>query len=362
MRDGSGTPSVFFGAGETYRADTCEPLKRAARLGEVSLSALGRGAYPGKHTLPDTLPEILSLGVWDAPTRQNWGLDWHRNEGIELTMVTRGHVPFAVDGRPHPMQRGDLSVTRPWQAHRVGDPFLPANRLHWIILDLDVRRPHERWKWPEWFVLPQDNMRRLTDLLQHNEEPVWRVTPRIEESFQRLTALIGEDTVATLEARLALAVNELFLDLLELLEHHTIPLDRYLSSTRRTVEMTLQRVRNTSSHPWTLEEMAAAAGLGRSRFSYYCRIVSGLTPVAFLNRTRVDAARDLLARDPARSITDVSETCGFESSQYFARVFRKLTGRTAREYRAAASETAAGAPADSASTPRREPSGTRSSS
>ncbi|TVR70811.1 MAG: AraC family transcriptional regulator [Spirochaetaceae bacterium] len=255
-------------------------------------------------------------------------------------MVSRGYVPFAVDGKPHPMQRGDLSITRPWQAHRVGDPHLPANRLHWIILDLGVRRPHERWRWPDWFILPPAVLQRLTELLQHNEQPVWRATPRIEESFQRLTALIGEESTATLEARLSLAVNELFLDLLELLEHHTIPLDRYLSSTRRTVEMTLERVSSVPAYPWTLEEMAATAGLGRSRFSYYCRLASGLTPVAFLNRCRVAAARELLSADPARSITDVSETCGFESSQYFARVFRKLTGCTAREYRMAAGDRA----------------------
>ncbi len=32
--------------------------------------------------------EVRTVGYWNAKHDQGWGLDWHRNEGIELTTST----------------------------------------------------------------------------------------------------------------------------------------------------------------------------------------------------------------------------------------------------------------------------------
>ena len=107
----------------------------------------------GAKAPPHTLPGVKSLGFWDADHRQDWGLDWHRNEGIELTLLESGRLPFSVDGQDLDLKPGDLTITRPWQLHRVGRPHVTACRLHFLILDVGVRRPHQRWKWPPWLVL-----------------------------------------------------------------------------------------------------------------------------------------------------------------------------------------------------------------
>ena len=33
------------------------------------------------------LPGLKMAGYWDADSDQDWGLPWHRNEGIELTLL-----------------------------------------------------------------------------------------------------------------------------------------------------------------------------------------------------------------------------------------------------------------------------------
>jgi hypothetical protein len=50
-------------------------------------------------------------------------------------------MAFAVDRIDYNLSRGNLTVTRPWQLHRVGNPNGTACRLHWIILDRGIRRP-----------------------------------------------------------------------------------------------------------------------------------------------------------------------------------------------------------------------------
>ena len=79
---------------------------------------------------------IRTVGRWDARHDQRWGLDWHRNEGIELTLLSRGRLAFATDAGEQVLRPGDLTVTRPWQRHRVGAPFVTPGRLHWLILAL----------------------------------------------------------------------------------------------------------------------------------------------------------------------------------------------------------------------------------
>jgi AraC-like DNA-binding protein len=59
---------------------------------------------------------------------------------------------------------------------------------------------------------------------------------------------------------------------------------------------------------------------------------TGLSPNDYLQRHRIECAREQLRRDEV-SITDVALSTGFESSQYFSRVFRKYCGITPTEFR-----------------------------
>lgn len=326
--------AVFQDSDHIYYADTCEPLKAAAQRGEVLLEALGRGSYPGRRLPARALTEVRSVGCWDASSNQSWGLDWHRNEGIELAYIARGKVGFAVDGQEYPLRRGHLMITRPWQLHRVGDPHVAACRLHWLILDVGVRRPHQAWKWPAWMIWSPKNLRQLTTLLQHNEQPVWRANAEIEQCFEKLAHLITiGDGSETQESRLKLHINELFVTLLELLQHTQIPLDKTLTSSRRSVEMFLAALPRQLEHPWDLAAMAKECGLGHSRFSHYCRQITDMSPIEYLTHCRIQTAAQLLKAQPELSITEVAYACGFESSQYFATVFRNYTSCSPNSFR-----------------------------
>jgi AraC family L-rhamnose operon regulatory protein RhaS len=356
-------PAIFQDGERTYAADTCEPLKTAAAQGEVSLHAWGHALYPGTLLPRSFLPAVRSVGVWDAPVSQSWGLDRHCNEGLELTYLHRGRTAFEVDGKQWPLRRGCLTITRPWQFHQVGAPHIGACRLTWLILDVGVRRPNQTWRWPEWLVCSEGECQKLTRLLSHNEQPVWQIgreggrefSPEmgrdssremsremsreagaeIEGWFHKLAALVedGSDPLES-ESKLKLAINGLLLAVLELLEAEQIPLDAYLSTSQRAVQLFLQALPEHAASDWDLQAMAHQCGLSRSQFSEYCRQLTGMTPMQYLTHCRVEMAAQMLATRPQATITEIAYACGFNSSQYFATVFRGAKGCAPSAYAA----------------------------
>ncbi len=182
-------PAIFCDTDITYRADTCEPLKAAAHNQDLVLDSFGRGCYPGGNLAADVIPELCLACVWDAKKDQNWGLPKHRNEGIEFGFLSKGKLDFIVEENNYPLKSHDLTVTRPWQPHKVGNPIVHSSRMHWLIIDVGVRRPNEPWQWPDWFVFSKDDLARLTELLSHNEQPVWQANQKIETCFENIADL-----------------------------------------------------------------------------------------------------------------------------------------------------------------------------
>jgi AraC family L-rhamnose operon regulatory protein RhaS len=330
-------PARFHGTSvsEDYKADTCQPLLKAAGAGRLRLSAVVHGAYPGVGLPRDVLPQLCSAGAWDAHDDQDWGLEWHRNEGVEFTYLFSGRLAFATEGRAYQMRPGCLTITRPWQRHRVGRPRVEASHLAWLILDVGVRRPNQPWQWPDWVVLTQAERERLAALLRQNEQPLWKVGTRPGEAFHRIGEIARAATTAEKfdRTRMVLAVNELLLVISEVLEGMKIPLDNSVTSNERCVELFLADLPRHAGEEWTVGMMAEQCGLKRSRFTTYCQQLTNRTPAQYLVHCRVKAAARMLRETPGASVTEIAYACGFSSSQHFATAFRQSTGMTPTQWR-----------------------------
>lgn len=83
----------------------------------------------------------------------------------------------------------------------------------------------------------------------------------------------------------------------------------------------------------SLVQLAAVTGLSPWHFCRAFKQTCGLPPHRWVNRVRIERAKELLAC-PALSVTDVALSVGFAGSTQFARVFRSVLGLSPREYRA----------------------------
>jgi len=85
------------------------------------------------------------------------------------------------------------------------------------------------------------------------------------------------------------------------------------------------------AHRWTLQALAARAGMSRSTFALKFKETVGASPMEYLTRWRMLLAGDRLANssDP---ISVIALSLGYESESAFSTAFKRVMGRSPREY------------------------------
>src|SRR5882724_2275656 len=318
--------AIYQDCRKPYEIDTCEPQIRAVQQGKIKMHALTKGHYPGAKFSSDILPGLNSIGFWDGAGPQDWGLNEHRNEGVEIVFLETGRMAFTVDKRQFDLGPGSLTITRPWQLHKLGNPNIGPGRLHWLILDVGVRRPNQEWRWPDWLVLTRPDLTELTRKLRHNETPVWKSTGDIAQNFQKIAQCILDWNQPHSVSRMITKINLLFVSILDALTAQQLDENPDLTSRRRTVELFLKDLAEnpvSSRELWTLGQMAQQCGMGVTAFSKYSRELVNVGPMEYLNQCRLDHAARQLREKPELSVTDIAFANGFNSSQYFATCFRR---------------------------------------
>jgi AraC-like DNA-binding protein len=323
-----------------YYAEACEPIVAASRRGTIQIQALARDYYHGKPIAEDEIAAVKHLGYWDAKHDQNWGLPWHRNEGIKLAALESGQLDYGLNDTWHTMHPSSLVIARPWQRHKFGNPNITASKLHWLVVDVEGRQPHQPWQWPCWVVLSKHDLADLTDILRHNEQPIWPANREIIDSFRAMGELAGREDVETIYSSVAIEINQLLLRLLNLFREQAVPLDRELSSVQRSIATFLEQLKADPvklRQPWTVKLMAKSCSLGETRFAHYCKEIVNMSPSEYLQHCRLQRAVYLLHEENTLTIREVSEQIGFTTARYFATVFNEHYHCTPQQFREKAS-------------------------
>jgi AraC-like DNA-binding protein len=99
----------------------------------------------------------------------------------------------------------------------------------------------------------------------------------------------------------------------------------------RQMSMAMNAMHNDPAHRWTLQELAARAGMSRSSFAQKFKETVGTSPMDYLTQWRMLLAGDRLenSRDP---ISIIAPSLGYESEAAFSTAFKKVMGCSPRQY------------------------------
>ncbi len=127
-----------------------------------------------------------------------------------------------------------------------------------------------------------------------------------------------------------------YMALLETSTYHSVPtFDEEPVVESVEDELFLRRVRayiesNLSNPDANIDAMADASAVSRSTLNRKLRNLMGISAARLLFEARMNRAAVLLS-DGLRSITEVATACGYTDPYYFARVYRKHTGKNPKE-------------------------------
>ena len=293
---------------------------------------MARHTYPGDRLDHNTLG-LNSIGYWDANEPQDWGLDWHRNEGIEFHFLESGTMPYSQENKEVILTPNHLTITRPWEAHKVGNPNIGMGKFYWVIIDLGVRRPHQEWVWPDWITLTKKDLKQLTIFLRQNEESILKTDNKIRDCFKGINVAVNNDKNGSNASRIRNLVNYLLILILDLLKTENIVLNESLTDSSRSVEYFLKELDKNLSEDWTIERMSKSAGVGLTRFTHHCKQLTNLTPMRYLTMRRLELSKKTHLENDNLTVSEVAYICGFTTSQYFSTVFKKHEKCSPNEYR-----------------------------
>lgn len=94
----------------------------------------------------------------------------------------------------------------------------------------------------------------------------------------------------------------------------------------------LRAVHADVNGPWTVESLAAAAGMSRSAFAARFKELLGQTPLDYVTEWRMQKAVSLL-KEEDKKLVEIAQSVGYESDAAFSKAFKRVVGVTPSEYR-----------------------------
>lgn len=124
-------------------------------------------------------------------------------------------------------------------------------------------------------------------------------------------------------------------ELLLILMRHSVMNEKepdLLNSRDADILLATRYIYNNFRKPLTLEEVSSVASLSPTYFSKKFKLITGMGFKEYLNYVRLKHAQTALLTTDS-SITDIALEYGFNDSNYFKDLFKKVYGKSPREYR-----------------------------
>ena len=256
---------------------------------------------------------MLQINIWGCAHRKHEP-DYHlvREEGQQAINFVHFILPARVvtGGKEYVVKEDSCIIYTPGQRqeYKNHNEILLNNYITFQVNDPDFIG---RFGLPENELFAISCGKEVTTIM---EWLAWAMVDKTEPH--------GEDIV--------LQVVELFRTLAMLYVNDSASKQRWLNTKQRFITIRDEMRRNPKG--WTVDKMASQVWLARSRFTVLYNNFFGIPPNSDLINIRVEYAKRLLTETDLL-ISEIAIECGYESVEYFIRMFKTITKKTPLQYR-----------------------------
>jgi AraC-like DNA-binding protein len=271
------------------------------------------------------LPLVETLGAIRSHSASR--ITWHAHKRFELLFLLEGATAYEfTGGRTLDLPGGHFLVIPPHTRHRgTHDVRMPANLCGMVF---DLRHPAAGRHTP-FSARDLDWMAGLFTQHALTVQPMGVELRRLATTLSRQVVAFRRNDKKPLPV----------ISLRMVAGAALIETARQLTGTahakpQRAIAAAIAYLEQNYQDLLPMAELARVTGYGRARLFHLFKQSTGMTPNDYLQRLRVNKARELLTCS-TRTVTDIAHATGFSSSQYFSNVFRKYAGTTPSRFRSA---------------------------
>lgn len=283
-------------------------------------------------TLEETFPYreanfSYRCGLFHAHTYPGGQYPWHWHNEVEFFYMRKGALEYHVPGGVEVFHEGEGGF--------INASVLHSTRIHGSAESLQE----------EHIFLPgliagcsgsAIERRYVSPIILSRKIEVFRLHPANFQHRQMIALMssafdIYEKQPQGFELHIRNLLSELWLNLfLETSDLHSAQC--IIDQQESRIKAMLTYIAAHYSEPLSLSEIAAVAYISPRECLRAFRKTLNISPIEYLIEYRLLKAQELL-RNTDQSISDISASCGFSSSSYFGKTFRKQFGFTPREFR-----------------------------
>lgn len=237
----------------------------------------------------------------------------YHEDCFEFTMIAEGFFTFQAGGEKHKVTGGDVFITYPDEPHGTDEAPLSHGEFYWVQLDVSAVR--------SLLFLNEQAARELVARLRNMQRHVVKLKDKMPQ--QLLKAAFQLTT--TPDSRYLIASHlVLFLNLL--MESAAAP----PPSLSWNIYEATKYIADHVAQDISLDELARRSYLSTPHFKARFKQELGISPRSYINMQKIERAKTLLQE--GKSITETAFCLHFNTSSYFAAVFKKYTFFTPSEY------------------------------
>lgn len=228
----------------------------------------------------------------------------HGRVDYQLIYLVDGKGYFEIDGRTREVQKGSIIVYPPHYPQYYSYYARDCTELYWI----------------HFTGFSAGSCLENTGLLKH---PVLQIG--ISEVFIELFEKIILELQSKKPNCTSMA-SAYFLQLLASMGRQLIlSSNENSSAASNVIKRVLAKLHMKYNESFSVRSLAGECNLSLYRFIHKFKAETGMTPVEYITRIRINEARKLLTGS-SLNIAEVSSIVGYENPLYFSRVFKKVTG------------------------------------
>jgi AraC-like DNA-binding protein len=274
-------------------------------------------------TQDEQFPFFIHYGGHEEDT------ELHRHhEFTELVIVLNGNATHIVNAESSFIKKGDVFVINEFTSHGYKDPY------DFKICNIMYRPEMLRSAGPD---LRTSNGFQALFVL----EPFYRniheyqsklslSIPSLEYVSSLISVMIDEYN-HKLQGYQTMLISK-FMELVVYLSRQYDSQEKRMDSNLMHLATAISYIEDHYLEPLTLEEIASKSDMSVRHLNRIFQSYYQTTPISYLQRLRLERACTLL-KNTHLAIMEISDKSGFNDSNYFTRLFKKVYGVSPKAYR-----------------------------